>query len=171
MSYLLIDGHPSIPPLKRAISVTCVFLILFSFGCAGLLSGNYGKIVPDGNVTQAFENYQVSPGLNYYISGSAVRPNAIIGIDKNSILSSKLWKKIELTPPILKDLVESMKDEVYILHGFNILDNKGNDIGDWYSILSARTLVKIEEDNKVIVFTPDIDIYEKNGDQEKQDRE
>lgn len=125
---------------KRALRTMCILVILLSFGCAGLLNGNYGKIVPDGNVMHAFESYQVNPDLNYYISGSDVYPNAIMGIDKRYSLNSTLWKKVEFTPQTLKSLVDNMKAKVseinQTLHGFTILDTKGNDIGNWYSILN-----------------------------------
>jgi len=160
--------------IKRTVSTICVILILSSVGCAGLISGKYGTIVPNKDVTESFENYQVSPNLNYYISGSDVYPNAIIGIDKSYTLDSNLWKEVEFTPETLKNLVGDMNAKVTelneTLHGFNILDNKGNNIGDWYSILSARTSVKMEEDNRIIIITPDIDTYKENGDEEKRSR-
>jgi len=142
----------------------CILLILFSFGCAGRGLGNYGTIVPDQSVMHAFENYQVNPDLNYYTSGSDVYPNAIIGIDKRYVLDSTLWKKVEFTPQTLKILVEDMNAKVseinQTLHGFTILDVRGNVIGNWFSILSARTTVRIE-DHSVFIFTPDIDTYDK----------
>lgn len=150
--------------MLKTISTICVFLILASFGCAGLHSGSYGKIVPNMDVTRTFEDHQVNTNFNYYISGSDVYPHAIIGIDKSYTLSSKLWKKREFTPETLKYLVENIKSKVLEFyetpHGFDILDNEGKNIGNWYSILSARTTVKIE-DHSVIIITPDIDTYEK----------
>ncbi|MBW2630784.1 MAG: hypothetical protein JRC90_03295 [Deltaproteobacteria bacterium] len=155
----------NIKAIRKIITVICVFLILSSFGCTGLHSGSYGKITPDRNVTQAFETFQVNPDFNYYISGPDVYPHVIIGINKNHTLKSELWKKREFTPETLKNLVEDMKFRVMEFyetpHGFDILDNDGNDIGDWYSIFSATTIVKIEEDHSVIIITPDIDTYEK----------
>ena len=155
----------NIKAIRKIITVICVFLLLSFFGCAGLYFGNYGKITPDRNVTQAFETYRVNPDLNYYISGTDVYPHAIIGINKNHTLESELWKKREFTPETLKNLVEDMKFRVMEFyetpHGFDILDNDGNDIGDWYSIFSATTIVKIAGDHSVIIITPDIDTYEK----------
>ena len=155
----------SIKAIRKTITVSCVFLILSSFGCAGLHSGSYGKITPDRNVTQAFETYQVNPDLNYYTSGSDIYPHAIIGINKNYTLRSELWKKREFTPGILKNLVEDMQFKVMQFYetpyGFDILDNDGNDIGDWYSIFSATTIVKTGKDRSVMIITPDIDTYEK----------
>ena len=56
-------------------------------------------------------------------------------------------------------------------YGFDILDNDGNDIGDWYSIFSATTIVKIGKDRSIIIITPDIDTYKENGDEEKRPEE
>ena len=161
-----LQNHPAnIKAIRKIITVICGFLILSSFGCAGLHSGSYGKIRPDKKVTQSFETYQVNPDLNYYISGSDIYPHAIIGINKNHTLKSELWKKRGFTPETLKNLVEDVQFRVMEFyetpHGFDILDNAGNDIGDWYSIFSATTTIKIEEDQSVIVITPDIDTYER----------
>lgn len=150
--------------IKRTVSTICTILILSSVGCSGLISGEYGTIVPNKNVTVSFENHQIDPDFNYYISGPDLYPRAVMGIDRSYTLNSKLWKKVEFTPETLKDTVGNMEARVSelneTLHGFNILDDKGNKIGDWYSILSARTTVKIE-DHSVIIITPDIDTYDK----------
>jgi len=155
----------NIKAIRKTITVICVFLLLSSFGCASLHSGSYGKITPDRNVTQTFGAYQVNPDLNYYISGPDAYPHAIIGINKNHTLKSELWKKRKFTPETLKNLVEDMKFRVMEFfetpYGFDILDNNGNDIGDWYSIFSAITIVKIGKDHSIIIITPDIDTYEK----------
>ena len=47
-----------------------------------------------------------------------------------------------------------------MLYGFDILDNRGNDIGDRYSILSLTTTVRILDGNKIAISTPPIDTYE-----------
>ncbi len=157
---------------KRRFGVMCTLLIFFFFGCAGLFNGNFGTITPDRNVTHNYETYQVNPNFNYYISGSDIYPNAIIGIDKRYSLDSTLWKKIEFTPQKLRILVSDMKSRVsessQSLQGFIMLDPHGNIVGNWYSILSARTTIKMGEDNKVIVFTPDLETYKEK---EHEDRE
>jgi hypothetical protein len=88
-------------------------------------------------------------------------------------LESDLWKKVEMTPPIFRELVMDMQTRALNLgqsqHGFAMFDDKGNGIGIWYSILSARTMLKMKDSRTVIIYTPDIDTYEKyerdgNGD-------
>ena len=43
--------------------------------------------------------------------------------------------------------------------GFMILDNKGKQIGIWYSMLMGSIGVKMKEDNKVIIYPPRDDVY------------
>ncbi len=146
----------------NVISFACVLFLLVIYGCAVNRYSNYGEIRPNKGVTQAFDNYEVNPDLNYYITGSDVCPNAIIGVNREYTLVSDLWKKTEFTADTLKEVVRFMKDEMLQysegLFGFDILDDKGNDIGDWYSILSARTSVKMIGDKKVIIYAPPLDI-------------
>ena len=148
----------------------CILILLPCAGCATMLFKNYGSIVPDGSVMDAFDKYQVNPNYNYYYSGSEVYPSAVIGLDKAYALDSDLWKKVDMTPAKLREIVMSMKDKAATvnfkapLHGFAMLDDKGKQIGVWYSILEAKTSIKMKGDRTVIIITPDIDSYLKYED-------
>jgi hypothetical protein len=156
--------------LKIIRCVMCILIVFLSFGCAGSLLKNYGRITPDGNVTNAFEKYQVNPNYNYYISGSDVYPNAIIGLDKALTLEPDLWKQVEITPRKLRELVQYMNYKVQeliwnlFLHGFVMLDDNSKQIGVWYSILGAETSLRMKDDHTVVIITPDIDTYLKYDD-------
>ena len=151
---------------KITFCIMWVSLVLF-IGCAGSLFKNYGEISPDMRVTKAFETYQINPEYNYYISGSDVYPNAIIGLDKRYTLESDLWKEVEMTPEKLRELVTDMKDKATTVnwgsrpYGFVMFDDKGNQIGVWYSLLEAKTILRMKENREVIIYTPDIDTYDK----------
>ena len=139
------------------ISFVCVLMFLCASGCAGR-RGLYGHINPSRDVTQAFEKYEVKPDLNYYIYGRDLYPDAIIGIDKRYTLITKMWKKREFTTETMKALVLNMQSKamdrnIIIVRGFNIFDEEGNDIGDWYSIHHPMTSVKRIEDNQLIILT------------------
>lgn len=152
-----------------------VWFLMILAGCSGLgkTLPNYGKIQPNSDVTTAFENYVIKPELNYYISGVESEPNVIIGIDKHYTLVSDLWKHRVFKPPILPQgipekgslryYIEGMNTKAsrftMILQGFDIIDNHGNDIGDWYSILIAPTSVKMLGDKKISIPPPPHDIY------------
>jgi hypothetical protein len=131
---------------------------------AGIFTRNYGEILPDSEITSDFENYKMDLDFNYYISGSDVYPNALMGLRKTVILDSDLWKKIEPSSETFRDLIQNMQKKSLSInqtqHGFAILNEKGEKIGIWYSILSARTSVQ-SLDGKVIVLTPDLNTYEK----------
>jgi hypothetical protein len=150
---------------RIAFCAISALMLLASLGCAGSLFKNYGSIVPDGRVTDAFDKYQVNQNYNYYYSGSEVYPSALIGLDKAYALDSDLWKKLDMTPAKLREIVTYMKDKAATvnfnvpLHGFAMLDDKGKKIGVWYSILEAKTSLKMEDSHTVIIVTPDIDTW------------
>ena len=141
----------------------CILILIVSVGCAGSIAQHYGSIVPDRNATDVFEKYQINPNYNYYISGSDVYPNAFIGLDKSYVLDTDLWKKVEITPAKFRELVQYMQDKALSTgqsqHGFAMFDDKGKKIGIWYSILSVKTWLKMEDERTGIIYTPDIDTY------------
>jgi len=155
---------------------TALLLPVMLSGCSllGKTFHSYGTIQPNGDVTAAFEHYEIKSELNYYISGAESEPNVIIGIDKRYTLVSDLWKLRTLKPGIPQGIPEKGTLRYYvdgmnrkasrftmILQGFDIIDNQGNDIGDWYSILIAPTWVRMLEDNKIAIVPPPLDIYER----------
>jgi len=152
---------------KTILSAACAMLLFLSSGCASMPLKNYGSIVADGRVTAAFDKYQVNPNYDYFYSGSEVYPNAVMGLDKAYALESDLWKKVDMTPAKLREIVTYMKDKAATvnlmtsLHGFVILDDKGKQIGVWYSILKATTKssVRMKDDKTVLIDTPDIDTW------------
>jgi hypothetical protein len=151
--------------LRTTFFITGIVVLLFSMGCAGALTKNNGRITPNVDADKAFESYSINPGYNYYFSGSDVYPNALIGLSKTYTLEPDLWKKIEPTPQEFRDIIKRMQTRAMNhgmnQHGFAILDDKGKQIGIWYSILSARTFVRMNDDRTVVIYTPDQDTYEK----------
>ena len=149
----------------NTVSVVCMVVLFFSIGCSGTLFKNYGRITPNATATKAFEAYQLDSRVNYYISGSDVYPNALMGLNKTYTLVSDLWKKIEPTPQEFQEIIRHMQTKALELgqyqHGFAILDDKGNQIGVWYSLLSVRTAIQMKGDGKVVIFTPDLNTYER----------
>jgi hypothetical protein len=127
------------------------------------VGAHYGKIRPSRDVTTAYECFSVAPNLNYYISGSDTYPNAIIGIDKTWTLETDLWKKKDLNSQSMKELVQNMRtkalEQNIMLHGFDIFDNRGRKLGDWFSIMGLNMTVEITGERRAIAYTPPIDTY------------
>ena len=124
--------------------------------------GPYGKIRPSQDVTEAYEYFRVNPDQRYYISGSDVYPNAIIGIDKAWTLESDLWKSRELDSSGLKELVSNMRSKGWesnaTLYGFTICDNRGSIIGDLFCLPGLHMPVRIRGAYRVVIDTPPFDL-------------
>jgi len=72
-----------------------------------------------------------------------------------------------MTPAKLQEIVTFMKNMAATvnlttsLHGFMILDDKGRQIGVWYSIMEATTksYIRMTDSKTVLIDTPDIDTW------------
>ena len=150
----------------NTVSLICMALLFFSTGCSGALFKNYGGITPNAAAAKAFEAYQLDSRVNYYISGSDVYPNALMGLNKTYTLVSDLWKKIEPTPQEFWEIIQRMQTKALERgqhqHGFAMLDDQGHPIGVWYSLLSVRTAIQMKGEGKVVILTPDLNTYERH---------
>lgn len=156
--------------------IICIFYVTFlSTGCTLALLKNWGTIAPDIESTNTFEKFQINEDFNYYISGSDIYPTSILALNKSyTLLDEDLWKKIDMTPEIFRTLVTNMQSRLLqccseTQQGYVIYDDKGGQIGIWYSMIAASIGVKMKEDAKVIIYPPKEDIYRKyegkgNGD-------
>lgn len=139
-------------------------LCLAVTACTGQVFKNYGRIDASNEATAAFQRYEVNPNYRYYISGSDLHPNALIGLDKKHRIDPRtLWREVEMTPVRMKEIVDQMGvraaryfDQQY---GFEMRDPEGRQLGLWYSILYATTFVRMNDDGTVWINTPDPDTY------------
>lgn len=151
---------------STVLLIVVVIIIIFVILFGRRIQMHYGSLRPNGKVTERFEMYEVNPDLIYYISGPDDYPHAIIGVDRERALYSTAWKKRELTSEMLKILVTNMESKTSqmnaLLHGCDILDNSGHYIGDWFSVVGIHTAIKIGKDNRVNIYPPPSDVYERN---------
>jgi len=152
--------------LKNVRLYVLLLLCLSVLSCSGSLFRNYGQILPGGEVTRDLERGVFHPELRYYISGSDLYPNALIGLHRDYRLDPEtLWKEVAMTPEKLRKIVGFMKTKAFeygqFQHEFELLDTGGKKIGFWYSILTARTYLRFEEDGTVMIQTPDLETYDK----------
>lgn len=152
---------------RSSLFYLLLVLCLSVSACAGTLLRNYGRIDPNAEATAAFERFQVKPEFRYYISGSDYSPNAMMGLSRTYHLDTRtLWKEVQMTQETMKEIVEHMKTKAFeahqFPHGFVMSDDKGRPVGVWYSILSARTFLRMEEDGTVRIDTPPLDTYEQH---------
>jgi hypothetical protein len=143
-----------------SILAAAVVLILIVWRFSG---GRCGKLQPSREATDAFETFRIDPGKEYYLSGSDVYPNAIIGIDKSWTLGTDLWKKRDLTADGMKELVGNMRskamEQMTLLQGFDIMDNREVKIGEWFSLPGMSIVIRMKGRDRVSISTPPLDVY------------
>jgi len=147
----------------------CLFtaLCLSTLACAGMFA-NYGRFNPSDEVYQAFTTFQVNKDFRYYITGSDLHPNALMGLNRSYQLDPRaLWREVQMTPEKMKAIVEGMNAKASSQReyhkGFELLDSNGRPIGVWYSLLRAQTFVRTHEDGTVRIDTPDLQTYERRA--------
>lgn len=135
--------------------VLIVLLLLVS--CA---PGSYGRLQWSGEALDTFESASILENHTYYFFGPEAEPVAIIAVDNQYVLAPSLWKKINITPLLLSQWMERIDNRHRYLkekyQGAMIVDHQGNRLGLWYSHFDWTVIKHGEEENEVIIFTPDI---------------
>jgi hypothetical protein len=143
------------PVMQMAAGILMIGLLT---GCATNRQARetYGTLKPSREVDQIFQKYQVLPKYKYYFSGSETKPQAIIGIDRNYTLDTRLWQAaVDLTYEQLKKWVDQMllfRPPLYTF-GAYILGANGEQVGIWYSPYNYTT-VAVQADNRIEVVPP-----------------
>jgi hypothetical protein len=135
-----------------------ILMIGLLAGCASSPEArqNLGTLRLSSEVSQIFETHQVLPNHRYYVSGSNTRPDAIIGIDQNYSLDTRLWREAaDLGSEQLRrwvDQINGFRPPTRTL-GSAILSANGEQVGVWYSHFNSTT-VRVEANNQIMVFPP-----------------
>lgn len=120
--------------------------------------GRYGSLRPSMETTNAYLSSQVDPEMRYYLSGSDLYPNAIIGIGKAWTLETGLWKPLELDQKRLGELIFNIKSQGVgagvLPYGHEIFDDRGEKIGNWFSLPGENVTVWHRGENRVALSTP-----------------
>lgn len=138
------------------ILVLCIGFIVFFMSRSG---ENYGMLKPSESARASFESYSPAPDLDYYYSGPESHPLAIIGVDKKFRFDSvKHWMKIGPGQDSLKHLMQGMQSRAQQmnqnLRGFEMVDQRGERIGEWYSAVGVPALIKRTGIDSVEVWPP-----------------
>jgi hypothetical protein len=109
---------------------------------------------------QVFEDYmagRVSAEHIYYTTGPQNAPDAILAVSRKYTLRSERWAKREMTEATLREMVGSMNVEFNAtssgLIGAYVVDEKGKQIGLWYSAVGLTT-VEMLSDTEVRIDPP-----------------
>jgi hypothetical protein len=158
-------SNGSMKPEKCFGLFLLLILCLGVLSCSGSLFRNYGRILSGDDADRDLEGGVVHTEISYFISGSDLYPNALMGLNRDYRLDREtLWKEVAMTPGKLREIVGFMKAKAreygQYPHGFDLLDTGGKKIGFWYSIMKARTFLRFEEDGTVMILTPKLETYE-----------
>lgn len=148
--------------MKREIVYVMVSIMAFAFcSCKGasLFTGNYGGFRQSPAVEADIQKCTVKPDYEYFTYGSEDFPEVLMAIDRKYDVEPGIWRKVSLTKDKMKILLDSMNhrafmDATYPLRGFSIIDDKGKEIGLWYSDFMFTALVVMKEGNRVVISAP-----------------
>lgn len=125
-----------------------------------ILSGcfqNYGRLRHNDEATRAFQTYQVKPDYKYYYYGRTNMPYAVVGIDREYQMRSRVWREVDQDTEQFKEMVFWVWDD-YRYHnqrnftkGADILDPDGKKVGIWYSGLWWAA-IRFEENKRIVVM-------------------
>lgn len=142
-------------PATLVQCLTLCAIVTFLAACAG----SYGRIARSKAVGKLFERYEVLPDHRYFVTGPQTRPKAILAVHRSYTLQPGLWRAVEMTPELLKRLVDAMTGQLGFapaIMGAVVTDPRGQQIGVWYSPYS-HTAIRFEPDNVVVVSLPSKD--------------
>jgi len=141
--------------LILAVALIIGFIVLF----ISRSGENYGMLKPSETVTASFESHRREPDLDYWFSGPESHPLTIIGVEKRFRFdSAEQWVKVKPEGESLQRLIEGMQSKALQmnrnLRGFEMVDQQGERIGEWYSAVGVQAVIKRTGIESVEVWPP-----------------
>ena len=138
------------------VLVLCIGFIVFFMSRSG---ENYGMLKPSDSATERFQSNSQSSDLDYYYSGPESHPLAIIGVEKKFRFdSAKHWVKVRPGEDSLEQLIAAMQSKArqmnQNLRGFEMVDQRGERVGEWYSAIGIQAVIKRTGIDSVEVWPP-----------------
>lgn len=132
------------------------FAVLLAVALSGCATSG-ARLDRSQEVFDSFISGTVLPGYTYYTTGMQNNPDAILGIRDGVTLRTERWLKRDMTEPLLRQLVGQMNTTYGAmgagLLGSAVLNDKGERIGLWYSVVGL-TVVEMISDTEVRVSPP-----------------
>jgi len=115
---------------------------------------NLGWLRNSEEVGRAFATLQVSPNYRYWYLYLEDSPYAVVGLNPEYRIEDISWTEVESYSEVFQKvvgLVQSFPVPGSRTFGAYILDSKGEQIGVWYSSMSAG--ISIDPDSKIVFIT------------------
>jgi len=119
---------------------------------------NFGMLRPSADATTDFQSSRMVPDHDYWFSGPESYPIAVIGVEKRFRFDSAgRWVRVN-GEEALKRLVTGMQSRALQMNrnlsGFEIVDQRGERIGAWYSAPGIQAVIKRTGIDSVEVWPP-----------------
>ncbi len=143
--------------MKFSINIVLVCLILSLTGCSAS-NKNYGRLTQNRSVELSFKKIQIPEGYNYYYSGRANIPDAIVGLKEGyTMRESEFWHPVALDEKQMREWWGWIESSWYdpigrsferygsATLGWVITAPAGNQVGIMYAKYSRVTVVFVSE--------------------------
>lgn len=143
--------------IRKTLVKTILMLSLGVLTLAGAVgcSHNYGRIHWDEKVTQSFDANQVEPDYKFYQYAIGMQVYAIIGLEPELELKSRLWRPLEAGTEDFKVALSRMWYNDFQLpgnpRGADILNPDGEKVGVYFSSLLVVS-IDFKPENQVEVM-------------------
>ena len=144
---------------KTVIIVVVALFIGFMVFFISRSGENYGMINPSEAVTAAFESHRPAADLDYWFSGPESQPIAIIAVERRFRFdSADHWMRVNEGEEPMKKLITGMQSRTLQLNrnlrGFEMVDQRGERIGEWYSTVGIQAVIKRTGIDSVEIWPP-----------------
>jgi hypothetical protein len=130
-----------------------VLVVIFVWGCLE----NYGRLKRSTEVKTSFETGQLPSEYHYHFLGRRNQPYAIMGLEPDWTLRSKMWRSVELNTDEFKYMTKWVWVDIGYErtgpYGANILDPEFVKIGIIYTA-SWMATVKVDSTTKTVEVMP-----------------
>ena len=147
--------------MKKSLSLLLLptLVCLLNWSCASNWTKNNGSSEQDDTVKTMFETYEYVSDYNYFFSGYASSPEAILGIQREFELikvsgwaNKTSWQQFEADGARVEELVKAMRRQLPF--GYIIKAPDGNKIGVLYTSrwgTRYKTEVRLMDGNQLAV--------------------
>lgn len=119
---------------------------------------NYGMLKPSEEATSHYQSCRLVPDHDYWFSGPESSPLAIIGVERRFRFDTAgHWMRVD-GEEAMKRLVTGMQSRALKMNrnlgGFEMVDQRGERIGEWYSAPGIQAVIKRTGIDSVEIYPP-----------------
>ncbi|HKL00544.1 MAG TPA: hypothetical protein VJ943_09825, partial [Desulfotignum sp.] len=141
--------------LSAGIFILLPVLFALITGCMGA----YGKLTSNPDILHQYQTSTLPETFQYYFSGRSNLPDAVVGIDKTYQFQGRFWTKMITVDQVYEKIgkLSTSYPDSNRMQAADILDNKGNRIGMWFSYQHYAP-VKINPKTGMVEIYPETSI-------------